>query len=119
MDVERPASDVVVLSPRGVVDAFSAESLGVELARAAEAGIRLVVLDLAETTLIDSSGLGAILGASLRLRERGASLSLVAGREDVMRGFALTGLDRVLAIHGSRDEAFAAHDADDAPARAD
>ena len=105
VEIERPAEDVVVVSPHGVVDAFSADSFAAALARAARPSARLVVLDLSRTDLVDSSGLGAILGASLRLREWGTRLVLVAGGRQVMRGFELTGLDRVLPIYGSRDEA--------------
>jgi anti-anti-sigma factor len=104
--VETLADGAVLLGARGVLDAFSAPALAVELERA-EHGVGLLVLDLAEATLIDSSGLGAILGASMRLRARGARLVVVAGRSDVMRGFELTGLHRVLEIVATREEALA------------
>jgi anti-anti-sigma factor len=109
-DVESEAfgDAVVLVRARGVLDAFSAPALAAELDRAAGTDVRFLVLDLAEATLIDSSGLGAILAASMRLRGRGGSLALVAGTRDVMRGFELTGIDRVLKIFATGDEALAA-----------
>ena len=44
----------------------------------------------------------------MRLRAQGARLVVVAGSPDVMRGFSLTGLDRVVPIHATRADALAA-----------
>ena len=51
----------------------------------------LTVLDLRELAFMDSSGVHAIVNASVRARKDGRRLVLVRGRPDVYRMFALTG----------------------------
>jgi anti-sigma B factor antagonist len=61
------------------------------LARALrEVHARLVVLDLRELAFMDSSGVHAIVDASIRARELGQRLLLLSGRPGVDRVFTLT-----------------------------
>jgi anti-sigma B factor antagonist len=78
-----------------VLDAFTAPDLDGLLRELATRGARRLVVDLSEATLIDSSGLGALLSGYIQLRERGGALELIPGCREVMRAFELTGLDRV------------------------
>jgi anti-anti-sigma factor len=59
--------------------------------REAESQTRLVVLDLRDVPFMDSSGVHAIVDASLRAREVGRRLVLLRGPPHVDRMFALTG----------------------------
>jgi anti-sigma B factor antagonist len=93
-----------VVALAGIVDAYTAATLRSELLRLATEGKPLVV-DLTDVTVIDSSGLSALLAASTALRERGRTLAVVAGNPHVMRGFELAGLDRLFRIEDSRAEA--------------
>ena len=52
---------------------------------------RLVVLDLRELEFIDSSGVHAIVNASLCARQTGRRLVVLSGPPNVDRMFALTG----------------------------
>jgi anti-sigma B factor antagonist len=52
---------------------------------------RLVVLDLGELEFMDSSGVHAIVNASIRARRVGRRLILLRGRPSVDRVFTLTG----------------------------
>jgi anti-anti-sigma factor len=52
---------------------------------------RLVVLDLRELAFIDSSGVHAIVDASIRARRAGHRMLLLRGRPGVDRVFTLTG----------------------------
>jgi anti-sigma B factor antagonist len=68
-----------------------------------------VVLDLGQVEFIDSSGLGAIVGAMKQLPE-GVTLELAALMPNVDRVFRLTRMDTVFTIHptapaGQRDRA--------------
>ena len=64
-----------------------------------------VVVDLAETSFIDSSGLGALIGVLKRARSEGGDLRIAAPSEQVRMVLGLTNLDRVLRPHESLDEA--------------
>jgi anti-sigma B factor antagonist len=87
-----------LVRPSGAIDAFSSPALSAMLDAALAEGARRVVLDLSQVTLIDSSGLGAVLHAFLRLRSDGGALELISGAPSVMRGFELTGLDKILRL---------------------
>jgi anti-sigma B factor antagonist len=64
-----------------------------------------VVVDLAETSFIDSSGLGALIGVLKRARSEGGDLRIATPSEQVRMVLGLTNLDRVLRPHESLDEA--------------
>jgi anti-sigma B factor antagonist len=52
---------------------------------------RLVVVDMRELAFMDSSGVHAIVNASVRARQRGHRLVVLRGPPDVDRVFSLTG----------------------------
>jgi len=91
-----------VLSVTGEIDLATAPTLERELLRA-ERSHDLVVIDLSETSFLDSTGLRAIVEANVRLRERDGRLLIVQGPAAVSRLFELTGLSNHLNI--VRDEA--------------
>jgi anti-sigma B factor antagonist len=107
VDPETIGPGIVVVTPGGVLDAFTAVELSAVLAELFSGGVRGLIVDLSQTTLVDSSGLGAILGAYIHQCERSYDLVLVAGDPTVMRGFALTGLDRVIPTFTNRRDAIA------------
>ncbi len=105
---ERVADDTVVVSPRGEIDAYTAPQLRHELARASADGpVRRLVVDLSGVTFIDSSGLGVLIGALRRQRERDGSLAVVLPPSPIRRIFEITALDRVLTLCEDRAQATA------------
>ena len=104
---ERRDGAVDVLALAGELDAFSAPRLREAIARAD----RDVVLDLRQVGFVDSSGLGAILGAARRLATAGRRLSLVAGAGHVRDLLERTGLIGPLEVFASLAGARAAHGA--------
>lgn len=73
--------------------------------RTEKAGER-VVLDLAQVSFIDSSGLGAIVAAMKQLG-KDRQLDLAGLNKDVDRVFRLTRMDTVFTIHSSLGDALA------------
>jgi len=108
-DVSIEESDgIVVVSPRGELDAYTPPRLRSELHRLVEAGNRTLVVDLTDVSFLDSSALGVLVGTLRRLREREGELRIVKPRPLAMRAFEVTSLDRVLNLYGTRKEALAA-----------
>lgn len=107
VQVERSEPGVVVLRATGDLDAYTVTGLREHLHRAADAtgGAGLIVVDLSGATFIDSAGLGALVGAQRRARERGGRLRIVRPPPLVLRAFELTGLDEVLELCATREEA--------------
>ncbi len=81
-----------ILIVRGELDAYSAPALEDQVARMGAEDRQDVVLDLSETTFLDSSGLRAILTAYRRIGERGGKLALRHPSEPVLRLLEITGL---------------------------
>lgn len=107
IEAELP-SGVTVVSVRGEADLHSAPELRDALATLIEDGSDELVLDLSETTFVDSMTLGVMLGAMKRVRSRGGNLRLVVTGVDVRRIFEITLLDRVFPLHDTREEALGA-----------
>lgn len=108
MDEDRPREGIVVLAVEGDADLHVAPELRERLTTAIEGGARELVLDLSETTFLDSMALGVMLGAMKRIRSRGGRLRLVVTRPDIRRIFEITLLDRAFPLHESREAAIAA-----------
>lgn len=98
-----------VITLRGDIDAFTTPGLRLDLRRlGADAAVSMLVLDLRAVTFLDSSALGAFVGALRLVRERGALLRIVQPRTAAARIFAQTGLDAVLELHPTREQALSA-----------
>ncbi len=98
-----------VVSVHGELDLSGGEKFRAALASRngdGNAGRRLIV-DLAGTTFIDSTGLGAIAAAAKRARRTGEEVNVVANDPRIVRVFQLTGLDRSISVVRSLDEAIA------------
>ena len=81
------------------------EAALLETARAAEPGRALVVVDMSRTRFCDSAGLNALVGAARQARADGGEVRLVVVGEAVARIVALTGVDRVMPIYASLEDA--------------
>lgn len=66
-----------------------------------EPALRYLILDMSETSFIDSSGLGAILGRFKKLSQKGGKLSFIHVPAHLVKLFELSGLMRIMEIHSS------------------
>jgi len=98
---------ITVLSPRGDLDVATAERLREAVTDTLVAGDLDVMVDLAEVEFIDSTGLGALVGGRRRALALNGSFALVCADDHLLEVFRVTGLDKVLAIAGSVEEATA------------
>lgn len=105
---QRPRADALILTVEGEADLHVAPELRHRLAAAVDEGAMLVLVDLSETTIVDSVTLGALMAAMKRLRARGGQLRLVVRRLEVRRTFEVALVDRIFPLYGSREEALAA-----------
>ena len=103
--VQRIGGPVVVVRPRGRLTAADAPELKSVLADLVAAGRTKVVVDLEETTFLDSSGLGALVTIAKRVREAGGQIRLAGLNDDLRSLFELTKLDTLFAIYPGVEEA--------------
>ena len=99
--------DTHVLAVTGEIDLFTAPEFKQRMSALIDAGRSRVVVDLTETTFIDSSSLGVLIGAHRRLKLRGGALLVVCNSEAIAKTFKITGLDGVFTLASSVDEALA------------
>ena len=94
-----------VIAVTGEIDLFTAPEFKQRMSALIDAGRSRLVVDLSETTFIDSSSLGVLIGAHRRLKLRGGALLVVSDNEAITKTFKITGLDGVFTLTSSVDEA--------------
>lgn len=109
---QEPVDDSTqVVAVRGEVDLFTAPELKNALSEAIDSGRVRIVVDLTETTFMDSTALGVLIGTVKRLRSRdGGRMTIVNVDSSIAQTFEITGLDQIFTIRATRDEALAALD---------
>jgi anti-sigma B factor antagonist len=103
-------ADRHVVAVRGEIDLFTAPELKQKLTDAIEGGKSRIVVDLSDTTFLDSTALGVLIGAVKRLRSRDGALVIVNVDQNIAKTFEITGLDQIFTILSTRDDAIAALD---------
>jgi len=93
-----------VITPIGAFDIASVDLLRDGLV-AAFAEHTHTVLDLGQTTFMDSLALGAVAGAAKRAKAAGGWLRLVNPQPPVRKVLSITGLDTVLGLYDTVEQA--------------
>jgi len=96
-----------VIELGGEIDLYTAPEFKERMVELIDAGKKHIVVDLSTATFIDSTTLGVLVGGVKRLRPTGGALALVCSDQNITKIFEITGLDRVFAIHATREEALA------------
>jgi anti-sigma B factor antagonist len=68
-------------------------------------GALALVVDMTVTTFCDSAGITALVRASRRADATGATICVAASGPPVLRVFSLVGIDRLIDIHPTVDDA--------------
>ena len=102
---DQAAPGVWVIALTGEVDLYTAPEFKQQLVDAIAQGARHVVVDLTDTTFIDSTTLGVLVGGVKRLRPEGGQLSIICSDRNITKIFEITGLNRIFEIHAERAEA--------------
>ena len=102
---EQLGDDAYVISLAGEVDLYTAPEFKQQLLEVIGQGGKQVIVDFSNTTFIDSTTLGVLVGGVKRLRTNEGHLSLVCSDRNITKIFEITGLDRVFTIYQTRDEA--------------
>ena len=102
----RPEDDgtAVLFKLRGTLDIATSPTLRAALTEAQTAK-KNVVVDLTQVEFLDSTGLGALIGAHRRAEEGGTSVRLIVTEGPILRLLAITGLIRALAVYHSVGDA--------------
>lgn len=85
----RKSGDVTILDLRGrsTIDGGESELLSSRLKEFVANGVRKLLLNLADLTQVDTSGVSVIIGTYISLRNRGGELKLLCPRGRVLEVF--------------------------------
>jgi len=89
----------------GRLNMVAAPKLRELVAEVVAGGSSRVVVNLAETDFMDSSGLGALIGCLKAARQAGGDLRISGVQPQVKMVLELTNMDRVLTAYSSAEEA--------------
>jgi anti-sigma B factor antagonist len=98
---------VVVVQVEGQLIVGNRQQLKDMVQEAVDRGETRVLIDFSRTGYIDSSGLGALVSISKKVREAGGELRLAGLNEDLRSLFELTKLDTLFSIAETREQALA------------
>jgi anti-sigma B factor antagonist len=87
-----------VVELEGELDVSTSERLRAQLLELIEDGCRELVIDMSNLLLIDSTGLGVLVGVLKRVLQHDGEMLLQAPRPAARKVFAITGLDQVFTI---------------------
>jgi anti-sigma B factor antagonist len=100
--------DVLIVTVDGQLVVTNRQEFKQAILDGVEAGVRVVVADFSTAGYIDSSGLGALVSLSRRLRDTGGDLRLVGLNDDLRSLFELTRLDALFPLYATRADALGA-----------
>jgi anti-sigma B factor antagonist len=101
----KDASGVAVVQVEGQLIVGNRQELKDLVQAALDRGERRILIDFSRTGYIDSSGLGALVSISKKIREAGGELKLSGLNEDLRSLFELTKLDALFQISPTVDAA--------------
>jgi anti-sigma B factor antagonist len=96
---------VCTITLDGEVDVYTAPRLKEELVGLIQGGCTHLIVNLERVGFIDSSGLGVLVSALRRAREKDGAVRIVCTRDNVLKIFRITGLDKVFPIFSDAVEA--------------
>jgi len=107
LDVETWIDDGrAVVRVRGEIDVYSAPRFRAALSTLPAPARYRVAVEMSGVTFMDSSGLGALVGAVKRARAGQGALCIVGARENVLQTLRITGLSRIMHACADLDAAF-------------
>lgn len=95
---ERRVGTASVVTLSGSCSMIAAPALGDRLIEVAESDAKLVVLDLTVLEFIESTSLGKIVAAYLKLRRRGADMRIVGPQDNIVHLLNLTRLSQLFTV---------------------
>jgi len=97
---------VMVLKMEGsMLGGPEASELNAALHKLLDGKVRKIVVDLGDVSLMNSSGLGMLIGGVTTMRNAGGDLKIAAPADKVAQVFRITKVDKVIELFGSVKEA--------------
>jgi len=102
----RREADVPIVSISGSCTMEQSTRIGEALEPlAVDPAVKVLILDVRDLDFIESSGLGGVIAAFIKCRDRGAELRVVGPAPAILRVLEITRLDKLLRICDSLESA--------------
>lgn len=101
-------NDVIILKPVGNLIASTVGILNDQIAKLLEKKYVHIIIDLSRLDMIDSTGLGTVMGISRDISSKSGLLVCVGLNENVNRVFHLTRFDQKIPIFKTKTDAMEA-----------
>ena len=98
--------DKLLISLMGELDHHSAEEVRVKIDdRIDRDNIRKVILNFSGVTIMDSSGIGVVIGRYKKMKNRNGKLCVAEINKTVNKVFEISGMYKIIDVYGNIDEA--------------
>ena len=104
IEMQRHEDGSPVLNLDGTLDVGSVSQLRGELRRLIEENHARIIVDVDRLEYLDSSGLGVLVGALARMREKGGDLPVIVSQAKNRRVFDITKLSYVFPLYAHLSE---------------
>lgn len=104
----RENSDVTVIDVQEDLGSYAASDLRETLEDLLISKTQKIIVNLGNVEHVNSTGVGAIVGAAKRIRQRGGDVKVCGLAENIKRTFDLTGASSVVEIYESESSAISA-----------
>ena len=102
----RTVGDVTVLTPKGMLlGGKETDELQAKIKELAEAGNKKLLINLGQTTFMNSVSLGVLIAGHSNYAKRTAKMKLCAVDKKIQNIFVVTKLSLVFDVYDSEDEA--------------
>lgn len=106
MDIQiREKSDVIILDVNGEIDLYNAPEIKESISKLIERQKFNIVVNLANVSYIDSSGIGALISSLSNLKKFNGTMKIINLSGSVRKVFELTKLTSFFEIYDSEAEA--------------
>ena len=108
MDIKTERSNgTLIAKAEGRIDGVNARDFEEAMQAAIGSDDNAVIIDLEGLSYISSAGLRVILLIAKTLRKRNAELILCSLSDPIREVFEISGFDKIIPVHASREEALA------------
>jgi anti-anti-sigma factor len=104
----KPELDCELIAFYGELDAHAAPDLNARLLTAAEPPAAGLLIDLCGCSFIDSLGIATIISGARAMLDTGRPAAIACGHPSVRRTLGQTGVDEVVDVYWTREEAVSA-----------
>ena len=104
----RSESGVEILDVRGELDIYTSPKLRTAIQEALAGGRARLVVNLLNTTYLDSTALSVLTSALKQARDAGGTVALVYNQPQIEKIFTITGLHEVFPVFRGEPEAISA-----------